>query len=313
MGKGLVIHNRKAGSLDVDLLPKLISALGEVLSVDIEQLGEAGDALHYAEANHCEWIAAVGGDGTVESVASSLVGTSFPLGVVPAGTFNNFARSLDLPLDPIEACHVIVAGNARPTDVGFANGKPFFECLGVGLGAALYPLGEEIRSGRVHRLIDLMRRAYDFRRQKFALALDRPASDALVRGATNESHRLIHFLTRNSRSNVTLSALMLTISNGPYFGMNYAVAPEQRIDDGLLTVSVFSRYSKLQLWWHFASIAFGRREYSPKSIAFRVAKLRVDGPRKLPVHLDGSPQKDLWPFDVECKEGALLVFRKTRQ
>jgi diacylglycerol kinase family enzyme len=72
---------------------------------------------------------------------------------------------------------------------------------------------------------------------------------------------------------------MLTISNGPYFGMNYAVAPEQRMDDGLLTISVFSRYSKLQLWWHFASIAFGRREYSPKSIAFRVAKLRVDGPK----------------------------------
>jgi diacylglycerol kinase family enzyme len=62
-----------------------------------------------------------------------------------------------------------------------------------------------------------------------------------------------------------------------------------------------------------ASIAFGRWEYSPKSIAFRVAKLRVDGPRKPPVHLDGSPQKDLWPLDVECKKGALRVFRKTRQ
>jgi YegS C-terminal NAD kinase beta sandwich-like domain len=122
---------------------------------------------------------------------------------------------------------------------------------------------------------------------------------------------LIHFLTRNPKSNLTLSALMLTVSNGPYFGMNYAVAPEQRMDDGLLTVSVFSRYSKVQLWWHFASIAFGRREYSPKWIAFRVAKLRVDGPRTLPVHLDGSLQKDLWPF--ECKKGALRVFRKTLQ
>src|SRR6476646_1318616 len=50
---------------------------------------------------------------------------------------------------PIEACHVILAGNARPTDVGSANGKPFFECVGSGLDAALYPLGEEIKSGRV--------------------------------------------------------------------------------------------------------------------------------------------------------------------
>ena len=175
MRKGLLIHNQKAGSLDVELLPKLVSALGEVVSVDIEQLGEAGDALQYAEANHCDWIAVAGGDGTVESVASNLVGTRFPLGIIPAGTFNNFARSLDLPLDPIEACHVILAGNARPTDVGFANGKPFFECLGSGLGAALYPLGEEIKSGRVHRLIDFMRRAYSLSAPKIR-AHARPAS-----------------------------------------------------------------------------------------------------------------------------------------
>ena len=83
--------------------------------------------------------------------------------------------------------------------------------------------------------------------------------------------------------------------------MNFAVAPHERMDDGLLTVSVFSRYSKLQLWWHFASIAFGRHEYRPKSIAFRVASLRLAGPSKLPVHLDGTPVEDLWPVDMECK------------
>jgi hypothetical protein len=82
---------------------------------------------------------------------------------------------------------------------------------------------------------------------------------------------------------------MLIISNGPYFGMNFAVAPDERMNDGLLTVSVFSRYSKLQLWWHFASIAFGRREYCPKSIAFRVAR-SVVGPRNCQF-IDGSPQK----------------------
>ena len=312
MPKGLLIHNPKAGSLDVELIPKLVSALGEVASISIEELGEAENAFRYAKANRFDWIAVAGGDGTVESVAAALVGTTLPLGIIPAGTFNNFARSLDLPLDPIEACQVILAGNARPTDVGFANGRPFFECLGSGMDAALYPLSEEIKSGRLQRLADFLRRAYRYRRQKFVLTLDRPASDALSRGSTNESHRLIRFLGRNRKSSLTLSALMLIVSNGPYFGMNFAVAPDQRMDDGLLTVSVFSRYSKLQLWWHFASIAFGRREYSPKSIAFRVARLQVGGPRKLPVHLDGSPQRDLWPLDVECKKGALHVFRKTR-
>jgi diacylglycerol kinase family enzyme len=93
--------------------------------------------------------------------------------------------------------------------------------------------------------------------------------------------------------------------------MNFAITPHERMD-GLLTVSVFSRYSKLQLWWHFASIAFGRREYRPKSIAFRLATLHVGGPRRLLVHLDGTPQSDLWPLDVECRKGALRVFRKAR-
>ena len=59
-------------------------------------------------------------------------------------------------------------------------------------------------------------------------------------------------------------------------------------------------------------IAFGRRQHSPKSIAFRVAKLRINGPRKLSVHLDGWSQKALWPLDVECKQGALRVFNKSR-
>ncbi len=312
MPRGLLIHNLKAGSLDAKLLPKLVSALGAVASVSVEELGEAENALRYAKANGYDWIAVAGGDGTVESVAATLIGETLPLGIIPAGTFNNFARSLDLPLDPMQACEVIRAGNARPTDAGFANGRPFFECLGSGLDAALYPLSEEIKSGRVHRLTDFLRRAYRYQPQQFVLSLDRPVSDALARGSINESHRLARFLGRNRKSSIALSALMLIVSNGPYFGMNFAVAPDERMDDGLLTVSVFSRYSKLQLWWHFASLAFGRREYCPRSIAFRVASLQVGGPRKLPVHLDGSPQQDLWPLTVECKKGALQVFRQVR-
>jgi diacylglycerol kinase (ATP) len=181
------------------------------------------------------------------------------------------------------------------------------------LDAALYPLGEEIKSGRVHRVIDFLRRAYRFPRQIFSLTLDRPVSEALAHTSNNESRHLFHVLTRNRRSKITLSALMVTVSNGPFFGMNFAVAPHERMDDGLFTVSVFSRYSKIQLWWHFAAIAFQRHEYCPKSIAFRVAKLQIDGPRPLPVHLDGTPQHHFWPLDIACNKSALRVFRKPKR
>ncbi len=117
MPGGLLIHNPKAGSLDAELLPKLVSSLGEVASASVEELGEAGNALQYAKANRCEWIAVAGGDGTVESVAVS-VGwhKALPLGIIPAGTFNNFARSLDLPSTPSRPAKLFLPGTpGRPT------------------------------------------------------------------------------------------------------------------------------------------------------------------------------------------------------
>jgi len=308
MARGLLIHNPKAGKQDEELVPKITAALGDVTVRELAGIDPQNIESLAREAG-CAWVAAAGGDGTVEAVAAGLTGKKMPLGVIPCGTYNNFARSLDLPLDPLEACAVIRRGDARPVDAGEANGRLFFECLGGGLDASLYPLGEEIKQGRLHRMAAFLRRAYNYRKQRFELTLDRPIAEALDRTAPNESHRLVRHLLRRQGRDIRLSALMLTVSNGPYFGMNFAVAPHQRMDDGLLTVTVFSRHSKLQLWWHFFSIAFGRREYCPKAVAFRVSKIRLDGPRPLPIHLDGNPQEGLWPVDIACRHAALQVFR----
>ena len=305
MKNGLLIYNPKAGSHSEELLQTLTRNLPSAQPVPVEELGDVAE-----RAKEHAWVAVAGGDGTIESIAAALIGINIPLGVIPAGTYNNFARSLGIPIDPGEACEVIKTGRPSPIDVGFANGKPFFECLGSGLDAALYPLGEKIKSGRLLLWFDLLRKAYRYPRQRFTLTLDRPICDALAHGTTNESHGLVHALKKKHGHEILLSALMLTVSNGPYFGMNFHVAPGQRIDDGLLTATVFSRYSKLQLWWHFLSIAFGRREYCPKTIAFRVRKLQVSAPHPRPVHLDGTPEKGLWPLDIECQKGAISIFRK---
>lgn len=306
MTRGLLIHNPKAGKQGADLLSKITAALGDV---EVAAFDEDLEVEKHARSTGCAWVAVAGGDGTVEAVAKSLLSQKLPLGIIPAGTYNNFARSLDLPLDPLEACAVIRRGDARPIDAALANDRPFFECLGCGLDASLYPLSEEIKQGRITRMAEFLRKAYHYRKQRFELTLDRPIADALSRSARNESESLAHHLLRKRGKEITLSALMLTVSNGPYFGMNFAVAPHERMDDGLLTVTVFSRYSKMQLWWHFLSIAFGRREYRPKAVAFRVKKLHLDGPHRLPVHLDGTPAQGLWPVDIACRPAALNVFR----
>ncbi|CAN5814889.1 YegS/Rv2252/BmrU family lipid kinase [soil metagenome] len=308
MNKGLLIYNQAAGSLDEGLVPRLISALGDVDATPIQELGDLSDLPARARSLGISWIAVAGGDGTVESVAAALIGQGIPLGVITAGTYNNFARSLDLPLDPIEACRVIRNEQPSPIDAGFANGKPFFECAGIGLDAALFPFGEQIKSGNFARWFTMLRRAYFYKPRRFTLTLDRPLRQALQRGAPHENHRFAKKLTHSERWNLTTSALMISVSNGPLFGMNFAIAPDARMDDGLLTISIFRRYNKLELWWHFLSIAQGRRAYSPKTITLRVAKMSISAQRPAHVHLDGSPAK-IWPLEVECRPAALEVFR----
>ena len=78
-------------------------------------------------------VAAGGGDGTVGTVASGLVGSETALGVLPLGTLNHFAKDLGVPLDPDEAARTIATGRIRTVDVGEVNGRIFVNNSSLGL------------------------------------------------------------------------------------------------------------------------------------------------------------------------------------
>ncbi len=77
------------------------------------------------------WVAVAGGDGTVEAAARAFDRSDVPTRNHSRGTYNNLALSAGIPIDPIEACRIIAAGKVRPVDVGFVNGRPFFEVVGL--------------------------------------------------------------------------------------------------------------------------------------------------------------------------------------
>lgn len=292
-----------SGGVEMEsLLEILRPAGGDVRSHALVEGEDAGDIARQAVGEGAPWIAVAGGDGTVEAVAKALIGSDIPLGVIPAGTYNNFAMSLGIPTEPLKAAELIREGRVKAIDVGFANGQPFLECVGAGLDAALFPLGDEIKEGNFLRWFTLFRRAWTYPKKPFELIFDRPVGDAVTPGQSKT-----RYLRKFRGESLRISALMVTASNGPYYGMNFAVAPNARVDDGLITVSVFKRFSKLELWWHFLSISFGRRAYSPKTIVFRVGSLEIRGPERLSTHRDGSSTED-WPLKVECRRQALKVF-----
>ena len=133
-----------------------------------------------AVADGVEVVLVGGGDGTVSEVARELVHKSATLGILPIGTFNNIARSIGVLSDLPVATNIIATGHVNEIDVGLANDTHyFFEAAGAGLDATLFPVGEEIKSGRWTRIVQAARLALEYQPQTFSITFDRPLSEVL--------------------------------------------------------------------------------------------------------------------------------------
>ncbi|MGB8170217.1 MAG: diacylglycerol kinase family protein [Chthoniobacteraceae bacterium] len=263
----------------------------------------AGVIAREAVAAGVEVVLVGGGDGTVSEVARELVNQPTTLGILPIGTFNNIARSIGVLTELPVATMIIAAGHVRKIDVGLANDTHyFFEAAGAGLDATLFPVGEEIKSGRWTRLLQAGRLAFRYEPQSFSLTFDRPLREVLSPPSqTRMSARALSGYT------VRRNALLVVIANGPYYGGGFTVAADARLRDGRLTVSVYRRFSKWELFRHFQSIARGRRRYSPKIETFTAKEIELASPNAVAVHIDGQPFGTT-PVKLRALPGALRVF-----
>ena len=208
-----------------------------------------------AVAKNVGLIIAVGGDGTIEDVALPLIGTRTTLGIIPAGTMNNLARGLGIPLDIEQACALLGAGITRQIDVGIVHtsdhAKPayFLETSGLGLAIAL-PAGQNIKKGLWRKLPEDFRKMFDLDAKPTQIEFDN--------GETIET-------------NVKL----VTISNAPLTGLNNLIAPDAKMDDGLLDLAVYDGLSDLELAKYFLSTANGERVSNPNVRFYRTRHVHI--------------------------------------
>lgn len=303
-----LIINPVSGNDEPNLmkLPEIIAAMdAEGIRADIAftdpDNSPALIAQKAIEENY-ELVVVAGGDGTVGEVAKGLLRAPIPLGIIPIGTYNNIARSLSIPTDLVAACQVIATGQIKSIDVGQANNEHyFFEAAGVGLDAALFPIGEEIKGGRWGQLLQAFQLAINYKPQRLRMEFDRPIAEARI--STVKRRFMRKPLARNQ---LRLSALLVVIANGSYYGTGFTVAPDAAIDDGLLTISIFRNFSKWELMRHFWSISKGQRQYSPKIETYRVGEVKLTSDVKIPVHIDGHPIGEL-PVTLKAVKDILKV------
>jgi diacylglycerol kinase (ATP) len=291
-------------------LPEIMAALeAEDIRVDLaftKPDESPGLIAQQAVEEEYDMIVVSGGDGTVSEVAKALIHSPVPLGILPVGTYNNIARSLDIPNDVTEACQVLAQGLVKQIDVGLLNDEHFFfEAAGVGLDAALFPLGEEIKGGRWQRMLQAARLAMLYKPQRLRILLDRPIAEA--REQTVPARRFSRRRKAAVRRELRVVALLVVIANGPYYGVGFTVAPNASIDDGLLTISIFRNFSKWELLRHFWSISKGQYQYSPKIQTYHAAEVRLASEVSLPIHIDGHPTGELPATLRIVKQGLSVI------
>jgi YegS/Rv2252/BmrU family lipid kinase len=225
-----------------------------------------------------------GGDGTLNAAAFGVIETGLPLGILPLGTANDLARTLEIPPDLDAAAQVIADGNTRKIDLGIVNGEPFFNVASVGLSAELaQKLTRDIkrrwgRLGYAMVALNVLMHAKPFRATIYG-------DDQAVRVRT----------------------LQIAVGNGRFYGGGNAVEQDATIDDHHLDL-----YSlELRRAWKLALMARsfrqGRQGAWNEVRAVRAKEFDIRTRKPKPVNADGEIVTQT-PAHFSIRPSAVTVF-----
>ncbi|WP_373757572.1 diacylglycerol kinase family protein, partial [Jeotgalibaca porci] len=136
MLKCFVIINPSSGKIRYkEYLPELTNVLKQKFSeIELVYTEKKGDGIHYGLTTDADTVIVVGGDGTIREVVNGLMQQKYipKLGIIPAGTVNDLARALNIPLDPFQAIAVLKKDTVKYIDVGKLNETYFISLVAIG-------------------------------------------------------------------------------------------------------------------------------------------------------------------------------------
>jgi YegS/Rv2252/BmrU family lipid kinase len=281
-----VLVNPSAGGGRVrELLPELEAALRQrglehrlVFTTSLEHgCREARRA-----AGEGEIPVVMSGDGLIGQVGGVLADGEVPLGVIPGGRGNDFARVLGIPTDIPAAVELLAAGRTRAIDVGEVNGRRFLGIASCGFDSDANRIANEVRlvKGNLVYVYAALRALAAWRPARFELLLD------------GKPWALVGY--------------SVAAANSKAYGGGMFLAPDAELDDGLLDIVCVGEVGKLRYLANLPKVFKGRHIANEEVTVRRAAEVEISADRPFAVYADGDHLADL-PARIRVLPRALNV------
>ena len=262
----------------VDLIPQYLPASDFRVRVCYTQYsGHAAEIAHAAVSGHVDVVVAVGGDGTVNEVARSLIHTDTALGIVPCGSGNGLARHLSIPLSPEGALQVIGGCVIGEMDYGRINGTPFFCTCGVGFDAFVSSkFAESGRRGLLSYIENTLKEGLQYRPETYDIEID------------DENGEHIH-----------CNAFLIACANASQYGNNVYIAPSASMSDGLMDITIMQPFTVLEAPQIAIQLFRGTIGHNSRIQTFRCRYLTIHRKQPGVIHFDGDPKQESADLEIE--------------
>jgi YegS/Rv2252/BmrU family lipid kinase len=209
-------------------------------------------------------IIAVGGDGTINEVARAMIGSEVPLGVIPMGSGNGFARHMEIPLKLQHAIECINRFETQLIDTGVVNGEPFVATVGMGFDALV---GRRFADFGKRGLLSYMQvSTHEF------FSFSSEDYDLLVDG-----------------SEVKIKAFLINIANVGQYGNNAWIAPDASVTDGQLNVCILEPFPQHMIGEIIFRLFNKSLDKSKYYHSYPAKEVKVLNPSLY--HMDGEPRE----------------------
>ncbi len=287
MKKAAFLYNKHSGRGRIAARVEEIRTVFAEHDYDLEPLPVDFNKNPFDGRERLDLMVVAGGDGTVNFTVNAMraKGLDIPLGIIPAGTANDFAGALGMSHDPIEAARQIATGEEMRVDCGCANGLHFINIFSFGLFTTTSQRTPDERKHRLGKLAYLLEGAKELRTMH-AVPLQVDADG----------------------ERVEFDALMTLIFNGETAG-GFRLARQSSVRDGLFDVLLLEKKNFFRSIFAMLRYLLGGH---PKIVRhLRARSIDLVSPVDEPTDVDGQPGV-AFPLHIECLAGAVRVRQPRR-